>query len=137
MKKRGFSLVELLVMIVLLAAFVLALPVQADEYQRIVFSSGTSGSVSNTAAFYNAKVVSVRGTTITPVATHTNTITLSLLSADGVVTNTPFSVTTTSSASSRWVDCSTNGYYVFPNDVLSRTSTSNSMIEVILDSRSR
>lgn len=130
-------MLRIVAVIALLVCFFLPLTLQADEYQRIVFSSGTGGSVSNTATFYNAKVLLVRGTTTTPVATHTNTITLKLCSSDGIVTNTAFSATTTSTTSSQWVDVSTNGYYVFPNDVLARTSSSNSLVEVILDSRSR
>lgn len=130
-----FSLVALVIAV--LICFLAPVLARADEYQRVVFTSGTGGAVTNTAAFYNAKLLSVRAKTITPVVTHTNTITLTTVSDDGVLTNTCAVFTTTSSTTSGAADLSSSNLYLLRGDVLVRSSSSNTLVEVVLDNRSR
>lgn len=113
-------------------AMVMVDVVRADEFQRVVLTGAITASSSNTAAFYNAKVLAVRATSLT--GTNVNTMVLTQVTADGVVTNTIQSIATATSGSA---DVSTNGYIQLRNDQLKVSATTNFLVEVILDNRSR
>ena len=106
---------------------------RADEYQRVIITGTTAGSYTNTATFYNAKILAVRAWNLAG-AGCTNAIVVKQVDSTGVITNTFPTITTTTSGS---VDVSTNFYTQFKNDILSVSATSNFLAEVILVTRCR
>ena len=129
MSKR-YLMVSLFLICVLSVLF--CIPAKAGEYQRIKLSGVTAASTTNTAAFYNAKILAVRATNLAG-ATVTNTMVLTQVTSDGL-TNTIASITSTSSGAS---DVSSNSYVQLRNDVLTATASSNFVYEVVLDNNSR
>ena len=129
-----FRLMSAIALLVAVLCFVLAPVVAlADNYQRLVITGTTSGSSSNTAAFYNAKLLSVRAQNLAG-ASCTNTITLTQVTADGGLTNTVAAFTTPTNGTS---DVSSSGFVQVRNDQLKVTATSNFVVEVTLDARDR
>jgi len=131
-KMRGFNLVAMLLVaaIVMLLCFVAT--VKADEYQRVVFMNAKAGSFTNTAAFYNAKLLMVRAKNV--VASKTNTVTFTQITSDHF-TNSLASVTSTTAVAQKNVE--TNDFVILRNDVVSYSATTNANVEFILDNRSR
>jgi hypothetical protein len=129
---KKISIVSLLLLATL--CFILAPVVaRADSYQRLVITGTTSGSTSNTATFYNAKVLSVRAQNLAGVGC-TNAIVVTQVTADNALTNTVASFTTTTNGAS---DVSASGFVQVRNDQLKVAATSNFVVEVTLDARDR
>jgi hypothetical protein len=114
-------------------ALVIAAPVMAAEYERIVLSGALSATSSNTAAFYNAQILGVRMQNSLGVGI-TNTWSLTQVSANGQLTNTIASGTTTTNVA---YDVEAGQFIQLRNDRYVAAGTSNFVIEVILDNRSR
>lgn len=119
----------------LIGAVVALVPCQkavAAEYSRITMSGVTSASSSNSAAFYNAKIMGIRVRN-TAGAAVTNTITVSQITTEGQ-TNAIAALTTDTTASTNVED---RAFVQLRNDVLAVSATSNFTAEVTLDNRSR
>jgi hypothetical protein len=129
-----FRLMSALALLVAVLCFILAPVVaRADNYQRLVITGTTSGSTSNTATFYNAKVLSVRAQNLAG-ASCTNTIAITQVTADASLTNTVASFTTATSAAA---DVSTNIFVLLKSDRVVVSATSNFVVEAVLDARDR
>ncbi len=119
-----------LVCAIMMIASIFAL---ADEYARVVISGTTTGVSTNSALFYNAKLLAVRAQNRAGLSC-TNVITLYQITADSALTNTVAAITTDTTG---FKDVSTNGFVQLRNDMLSVTASSNFVVEVTLDNRSR
>jgi type II secretory pathway pseudopilin PulG len=134
MKKRGFALLALLVVVAIVGLLVLpfAPPARAAEYQRLILTGQTSAAYTNTQVLYNAKLLSIRAVNRAGAAC-TNTIAISQVTAD-YLTNSVAAFTTPTSGSA---DLANSNLYQLRNDVLGVSATSNFLVEVILDNRGR
>lgn len=132
MKRTGFTFVELL-LAVAIVAFVAASVAMADQFTRTKIAGTVSATVTNNADFFNAKILAVRAYNMAGAAV-TNTITVSQVTADGAITNTIATFTTATSGSA---DVSTNGLIQLKGDMIKVAASSNFLVEVVLDDRSR
>jgi hypothetical protein len=127
------KLISATLAVVIVASVSIAPKAKADEYQRVILSGTTSAAYTNSAAFYNAKILSIRAQNMAGAAC-TNAMVFSQVDSTGALTN---SLTTITSATSGSADLSTNGYVQLKGDVLKVSATSNFLAEVVLDNRSR
>lgn len=118
---------------VAIVAFIAASIASADQYTRTKITGTVSATVTNNADFFNAKILAVRAYNMAGAAC-TNTITVSQVTADGAITNTIQAFTTATSGSA---DVSTNGLIQLKGDLLKVAASSNFLVEVVLDDRSR
>jgi hypothetical protein len=127
------KLISATLAVVIVASVNIAPKAKADEYQRVILSGTTSAAYTNSASFYNAKILAVRAQNLAGAAC-TNAIVFSQVDSTGVLTNT---LTTITTATSGATDLSTNGYVQLKGDVFRISATSNFLAEIVFDNRSR